>query len=228
MSSYSKVNKVSSNISKSSSRSSKPFCKVCYDAGKPEREYTSHYVKSKPGDEGKVVCPYLLSIVCSYCKKKAGHTARHCPVLLEKEDKKKEEDHTANNKKSSSEDAGWTNASRQANVSRTASVYAPDVPKRSRLADTPPPAPEPTKEKKVNTWAMIASGKPVVTAAAPLYVPTPSPTPEALLAIQPDISSEYSEEEESDNEESDNEDVSYSPAAPFRYVYGVGCWADEE
>ena len=224
MSSYSKVSSSSkSNSSKSSTRSSKPFCKVCFDAGKPEREYTSHYVKSKLGDEGKVVCPYLLSLVCSYCKKKAGHTARHCPVLLEKEDKKKEV-YTGNNKKSSCEDAGWTNVSRQAIIN------APDVPKRSRLADTPPPAPEPKKEKKVNTWAMIASGKPVVVAAAaPLYVPTPSPTPEALLAIQPDIiSSEYSEEEESDNEETDNEDVSYSPAAPFRYVYGVGCWADEE
>ena len=226
MSSYSKVSS-SSKSNSSSFRSSKPFCKVCYDAGKPEREYTSHYVKSKPGDEGKVVCPYLLSIVCSYCKKKAGHTARHCPVLLEKEDKKKEV-YTGNNKKSSCEYAGWTNASRPASVSRPASINAPDVPKRSRLADTPPPAPEPTKEKKINTWAMIASGKPVVAAAAPLYVPTPSPTPEALLAIQSDISSDNTEEEESDNEESDNEDVSYSPAAPFRYVYGVGCWADEE
>jgi len=219
MSSYSKVNKVSSsksnsNSSKSSTRSSKPFCKVCFDAGKPEREYTSHYVKSKPGDEGKVVCPYLLSLVCSYCKKKAGHTARHCPVLLDKEDKKKEV-YTGNNKKSSCEDSGWTN------VSHEASVNAPDAPKRNRLADTPPPAPAPTKEKKVNTWAMIASGKPVVTAAAPLYVPTPSPTPEALLAIQPDISSDNTEEEESDND-------TYSPPESYRYVYDAGCWADEE
>ena len=64
--------------------SNKPFCKVCYDAGKSEREYTSHYVKNKPGNEGKVVCPYLLSLVCTYCKKKEGHTASHCPVLKQK------------------------------------------------------------------------------------------------------------------------------------------------
>jgi hypothetical protein len=63
---------------------SKPFCKVCYDAGKSEREYTSHFVKSKPGNDGKVVCPYLLSLECSYCKKKEGHTASHCPVLAAK------------------------------------------------------------------------------------------------------------------------------------------------
>ena len=67
----------------------KPFCKVCYDAGKPEREYTSHFVRSKPGNEGIVVCPYLLSIVCNYCKKQAGHTTRHCPDLIKKENKAK-------------------------------------------------------------------------------------------------------------------------------------------
>lgn len=62
----------------------KPFCKVCYDAGKTEREYTSHFVKSKPGNDGKVVCPYLLSLECTYCKKKEGHTASHCPMLAAK------------------------------------------------------------------------------------------------------------------------------------------------
>ena len=81
MNSYSKSSKSSS--SKSSSNN-KPFCKVCYDAGKPEREYTSHYVKNKPGNEGKVLCPYLLSLVCTYCKKQEGHTAKHCPVLFAK------------------------------------------------------------------------------------------------------------------------------------------------
>jgi len=62
----------------------KPFCKVCFDAGKSEREYTSHFVKSKPGNDGKVVCPYLLSLECSYCKKKEGHTVSHCPLLAQK------------------------------------------------------------------------------------------------------------------------------------------------
>jgi hypothetical protein len=67
----------------------KPFCKVCYDAGKTEREYTSHFVKSKPGNDGKVVCPYLLSLKCTYCKKNEGHTASHCPMLAAKKTQEK-------------------------------------------------------------------------------------------------------------------------------------------
>jgi len=61
--------------------SAKPYCKVCHDAGKPENVYTSHFVKDKQGPEGKVACPYLLSLTCTYCKKKEGHTAKHCPNL---------------------------------------------------------------------------------------------------------------------------------------------------
>jgi hypothetical protein len=76
--------KPSGQQSKPSGQQVKPFCKVCYDAGKSEREYTSHFVKNKPGNEGKVVCPYLLSLECNYCKKKEGHTASHCPVLVAK------------------------------------------------------------------------------------------------------------------------------------------------
>ena len=61
-----------------------PYCKVCYDAGKTKQEYTSHYVKDKPGPDGKVVCPYLLSLTCRYCHK-AGHTPNHCPEVKAKE-----------------------------------------------------------------------------------------------------------------------------------------------
>lgn len=56
------------------------FCKVCYDAGKPEWEYTSHYVKDQPGPNGKVVCPVILNVECNYCHEK-GHTPSHCPKL---------------------------------------------------------------------------------------------------------------------------------------------------
>ena len=58
----------------------KPYCKVCHDAGKSEKEYTSHYVKSSPGPEGKVVCPTLLSQQCGYCGA-CGHTPKFCPTL---------------------------------------------------------------------------------------------------------------------------------------------------
>jgi len=55
----------------------KPCCKVCQDAGKPENEYLSHYVKDL---NGNVTCPTLLSQECRYCHKK-GHTTSHCSTL---------------------------------------------------------------------------------------------------------------------------------------------------
>ena len=61
-----------------------PYCKVCHDAGKTKQEYTSHYVKDKPGPEGNVVCPYLLSLTCRYCHH-SGHTPNHCPEVKAKE-----------------------------------------------------------------------------------------------------------------------------------------------
>ena len=63
------------------SHSKKPFCKVCFDAGKPESEYTGHWVRDQPGPKGTVVCPHLLSLECRYCHKK-GHTPKHCTILL--------------------------------------------------------------------------------------------------------------------------------------------------
>ena len=65
--------------------SRKPFCKVCFDAGKPESDYTGHYVRSLPDRQGnsKVTCPTLLNTECRYCYE-MGHTAKFCPVLGEK------------------------------------------------------------------------------------------------------------------------------------------------
>ena len=60
----------------------KPFCKVCHDAGKPESEYTSHFVRSDTGPNSKVICPTLLAQECRYCCK-IGHTVKFCPVLAD-------------------------------------------------------------------------------------------------------------------------------------------------
>jgi len=70
----------------SSVKSVKIFCKVCFDAGKSESEYSSHFVRKERG--GKVVCPTLLNLNCTYCHKK-GHTKSYCKEL--KNDKKKSE-----------------------------------------------------------------------------------------------------------------------------------------
>ena len=57
-----------------SRKSGKAFCKVCFDAGK---EYTSHYLMSAPGPDGKLVCPTLLNQSCLTCGQK-GHTSSYC------------------------------------------------------------------------------------------------------------------------------------------------------
>lgn len=54
-----------------------PFCKVCFDAKKPQSVYESHWVKDR---EGKVTCITLNSQECRYCFK-TGHTVKHCPVV---------------------------------------------------------------------------------------------------------------------------------------------------
>jgi hypothetical protein len=68
----------------------KPHCKVCFDAGKPESEYTSHWVRSLPDRNGKstVTCPTLLNTECRYCYQ-SGHTIKFCKVL-EKQNKDRE------------------------------------------------------------------------------------------------------------------------------------------
>jgi len=61
----------------------KIFCKVCFDANKPESLYTSHFLKDRPGPNGKVVCPTLLNTECRYCHDN-GHFKSHCPQLAER------------------------------------------------------------------------------------------------------------------------------------------------
>jgi hypothetical protein len=55
----------------------KPFCKVCFDTGKSEKEYTSHFVRVSADPSSKVCCPTLLDIECQFCHLK-GHTVSKC------------------------------------------------------------------------------------------------------------------------------------------------------
>lgn len=56
------------------------FCKVCQDAGKTEKEYTSHFTRAAPDVNAKITCPTLLAQQCRYCEK-LGHTVKYCTVL---------------------------------------------------------------------------------------------------------------------------------------------------
>jgi len=51
------------------------YCKVCFDAGKPEEVFTSHSVKN---EFGMVTCETLLSHHCELCGC-IGHTRKYCP-----------------------------------------------------------------------------------------------------------------------------------------------------
>jgi hypothetical protein len=85
-------------MSYSNSNSKKPYCKVCFDAGKTEKEYTSHWVKDLTG---KTTCPTLLSNKCRYCNK-SGHTVKFCTLLKKdelREKEQKEKQPVKNNKK---------------------------------------------------------------------------------------------------------------------------------
>ena len=91
-------------LSRGSNTNSKPFCKVCYDAGLPVADYTDHFVKDQPGPGGKVVCPTLLLQKCLKCGV-AGHTSSYCPeeARLERERKEREREE----KRASAYVNGW-------------------------------------------------------------------------------------------------------------------------
>jgi hypothetical protein len=55
----------------------KPFCKVCYDSGKPESAFNSHFVRETRDVNSRVVCPTLLALACRFCGAR-GHTVSKC------------------------------------------------------------------------------------------------------------------------------------------------------
>lgn len=63
-------------MSRTNTNNNKLFCKICFDAKKSEKEYTSHAIKNRDGD---VCCPILKATECRYCHK-TGHTLAHCEL----------------------------------------------------------------------------------------------------------------------------------------------------
>jgi hypothetical protein len=112
----SQYNRKQFNTSKSASNEVKKFCKVCQDAGKPESMYTSHFVRDRPGPDGKVVCPTLLSQNCRGCGK-SGHTYKYCKLIIQE---KKQQDKWEENEKK------WKSAEKKLEES----VKRPSVPQK--------------------------------------------------------------------------------------------------
>ena len=58
----------------------KPFCKICFDTGKTEEMYDSHFVRETRDPNSRIVCPTLLALECRFCFA-IGHTVSKCPKL---------------------------------------------------------------------------------------------------------------------------------------------------
>lgn len=70
-----------SRVNNTSAKKVVPFCKVCYDSGKCEEVFSSHFIRASPDHNSKVVCPTLLNQACLKCGLK-GHTRSRCTVRI--------------------------------------------------------------------------------------------------------------------------------------------------
>lgn len=143
-------------------KNTKPFCKVCRDAGKTEAEYTSHFVKSEPGPRGKVVCPTLLNLKCTYCQEN-GHMVSYC-IALQQNKKNKEKTERAFMYQSK---AFHQPTEKKALANRFDALDEEEELEEGEEKDEFPALcepinvkPEPTKD---NSYAVIASKPPVLT-----------------------------------------------------------------
>jgi hypothetical protein len=121
-----------------------PFCKVCYDAGLPVADYTSHYVKDQPGPDGKVVCPTLLAQKCLNCGV-PGHTTNYCPEKLRGERERSERDREERERAKKSVAAGksWETVGSSSSSSSRPRIedMAANTKPKSKPASVAAPAP---------------------------------------------------------------------------------------
>lgn len=189
---------------------SKPYCKVCHDAGKPESEYTSHHVRSLPDKYGKttVTCPTLNSTECRYCYK-LGHTAKFCPVI--ERNKKMERKVSYPAKKV---------------VKQEVAVEKKNFGVFSALADDSDEEPDqrPTAEPKEDFPALSVVQKPFVTPAvswssiaekpAAVVYKHVAPTPEPVY--RPIITKSWADWTDSDEDEDELEyETTYNSTTPI-------------
>ena len=182
----------------------KPFCKVCFDAKKPESEYSSHFVRSLPDMNGKTVvtCPVLKATECRYCYN-FGHTAKFCPVLEDNKKKAAKAKSVAiraqKAEKAAAAPMQYESKTDMKYAGKFAGLEEDDEPEVIVNLAVEIPADFPTLQKKEvrfaatssNNWASIAA-KPAV----PVFKPTPKVV-EAPAKSWADESDSEEEEEES-------------------------------
>ena len=130
----------------SSTKTKTPFCKVCFDSGKPSHLYNSHYVRQTPHPSSMIVCPTLLAHVCTHCNM-TGHFVSACPKAKREAREQRAERMAANRRRN--------------NVAATA-VAAPTTNKNlfaALVADSDCDCEEPPKKmrKRIIDWACADS-----------------------------------------------------------------------
>jgi len=68
-----------------------PYCAHCFNLGKDESVFRSHFIRESPDPSSKIVCPELLATECPYCFKQ-GHTKSRCPIILAQDKTAKKEE----------------------------------------------------------------------------------------------------------------------------------------
>ena len=202
------------------SRTSKPvkvpYCKVCHDAGKPESEYTSHWVKDLTG---KTICPTLLNQECRYCFK-SGHTVKFCDVLLAKNKVNTETPQKASKPKV----APKTAAPKKRSSMFEALDYDSDIEEVEEVkAEVKAEVKEEVRERALTGWAAIAAKPKVEMEPKPTMIslkrqvkiapkeepiPAKEPIPAAKKPIQPVVFTK-SWADLSDSEDDSEDDADY-------------------
>lgn len=142
---------------KSTINATKPYCKVCHDAGKSEKEYTSHYVRASPEPNSAVVCPTLLSLQCGFCAK-SGHTPAYCTELA----KKKKADEKASKQRAFQEkqEQQRQQQKQEIPIAKRSSTNAFSAAFDSDCEDETPPA------QKKQVAKMVIAKQPMMTSAS--------------------------------------------------------------
>lgn len=126
-----------------------PFCSACKNAGKSEKEYTSHFLRASPDPNSKIVCPVINNAECNYCMKK-GHWAseKYCPKM--QKDKK-------NHEKINKQTPNPLHISNP--IKKSQNMFAALDSDDEEEQQTTVPI---IHQQKTNTWASIAA-KPIAT-----------------------------------------------------------------
>jgi len=134
-----------------------PFCKVCYDAGLPVADYTSHYVKDQPGPDGKVVCPTLLAQKCLNCGV-PGHTTNYCPEKLrgERERSERDREERERTKKSVAAGKSWETVGSSSSSSSRPRIEDMAANTKPKSKPAPVAAPSPPRKTYGGSFGLLS------------------------------------------------------------------------